>query len=516
MYKIMVVDDEQLTRTFLKNIIPKLHEKWIVVDEASDGEEACKQLAVQDVDLVVTDIKMPIMDGVALCKYIFHHHPHIQTVILSGYGEFDYAKQAISFNVTNYLLKPIVNEDLQKVLSDIAQDLDKRHDERIIHRNLLELSSKYKEELITKLLMAIVSQSHVQIKVLLPLIYELEINFIEEEGVIVILQLTDIALSQESFLKNSDLTNLLIYQTAMDILAHTTNKVFLDSHNNTLIYLPINNQADIQQTVYEIFEPINALFNKATSLDLVCYVGSKESEILQLYNSYLSATKNILHSMLISTQPHGTVIIANEDYSTDILDVLQQTLSTYAYALQKQDIITINYAKNNLLAFTNQHISPSSMNQFGLYIINQLSHLLLLTDSFVVQTLNINKLFDSLEKNLLKTADDLNENMIISTAKKYIYNHFNEPISLSMIAEHLSISPSYLSNLFHESVGQSYIKYLTEVRLKQAALLLQNDQNLTLEKIAKQVGYISVKHFSYVFKKSYHITPGEYRKNSKK
>ncbi|MDA3845586.1 MAG: response regulator, partial [Vallitaleaceae bacterium] len=235
MYKAMIVDDEQLTLSFLKTIIPKLSPKWQVISEASDGEQACSLLASGHYDLVITDIKMPIMDGVTLCETIHRDFPHIITVILSGYGEFEYAKKAIQYGVSNYLLKPIVNSELQVILNEIATILDQKEASNLEYLRLVQLSSKYKEDIATNLLQAIVSQAHIQIKSLFPLLYQLDINLMDEEGVILILQQSYVASPSKSASINITLTKLLIYKTALLALKGTTSSIFLDTGGNTLV-----------------------------------------------------------------------------------------------------------------------------------------------------------------------------------------------------------------------------------------------------------------------------------------
>jgi len=510
MYKIMIVDDEQLTRTFLKTIIPTLHPKWQVVAEPSDGEEACSMLATQHFDLVITDIKMPIMDGVALCEYIHLNFPHIITVILSGYGEFEYAKKAISFNVTNYLLKPIANEELQTMLNEIAFTLDQKTISNLEHLKLLQLSSKYKDEITTNFLQAIISQSHVQIKTLFPLLYQLDINLMDEEGVILLLQQSHITFSEKNTLKNLSLTKLLIYQTALEVLCATDNRVFLDSNSNTLIYMPLNQTIDLKEAVYVIHNSINKAFTETTSIELITYVGSIESDILQLGLSYDNSKKTLLQSMFSATESH--VLFYKDNLYSDHINQMTSMISTLGYALSTHDPITTKLMKDNLLEFSSSYILPTTTTYFCFYIINYLCNYLSLDNLNLVDVIDLQLGIDTLENILNKPImDDLAENKLVSKVKFFIIEHYHEPISLSLIADTLSVSPSYLSNLFHTSVGQSYVKYLTDVRMKQAALLLRSDKKITLEEITKKVGYISVKHFSYVFKKYFNMTTSEYR-----
>ena len=106
MYNILVVDDEKLMRTYLANIIPSLTDAYQVSGIAEDGREAIDLLNKQHYDVVITDIKMPEVDGLNLARYIHENHPDTVVIIVSGYNNFSYARKAIQYQVTDYLLKP--------------------------------------------------------------------------------------------------------------------------------------------------------------------------------------------------------------------------------------------------------------------------------------------------------------------------------------------------------------------------------------------------------------------------
>lgn len=506
----MIVDDEQLTRSFLKTMIPKLSPNWQVVGEASDGSEACALLAAGSYDLVITDIKMPIMDGIALCETIYLNFPHIVTVILSGYGEFEYAKKAIRYGVSNYLLKPIVNSELQAMLNEIATVLDQKESSNLEYLKLVQLSSRYKEDIGTNLLQAIVSQSHVQIKSLFPLLYQLDINLMDEEGVILVLQQSYAASLSKSTSVNAALTKLLIYQTALQALKGTHGKVFLDATGNTLVYLPLTQNDNLRKSVFQVHNSISSIFDQTLSVELNTYVGSVETDILQLSLSYENANNAILQAMFASKKTPVTFYL--DSLSSTLIEQLHNLLATLMYALNSHDTVTTKLTTDNLLEFATNHLSSWATTHFTVYVLDYLCQNLSLDNVNTHEVINLSEGIELIETMMNKPLlDNQAENTLVSKVKDYILNHYDEPISLSLIADVLSVSPSYLSNLFHESVGQSYIKYLTDVRMKQASLLLLNDKSMTLEEITKKVGYISVKHFSYVFKKHFNMTTSEYK-----
>lgn len=124
MYKIVVADDEKLARDVVIKYILFLHLNFEIVGRFSNGSDALDYIKDYDVDVVITDIKMPKMSGMELCKHICAIKPKCKIVILSGYGEFTYARQAIEYNVFNYLLKPLDLDELTDVLTRLNTILD--------------------------------------------------------------------------------------------------------------------------------------------------------------------------------------------------------------------------------------------------------------------------------------------------------------------------------------------------------------------------------------------------------
>lgn len=120
MYKALIVDDEPLMREYLGNNLNEINKEWICEDTASDGVYAIQYLQHKTYDAVITDIKMPAMDGIELSKYLYSNHPNLPIIIITGYNEFEYARAAVKLNVFDYLLKPLRDEELSAALSVIA------------------------------------------------------------------------------------------------------------------------------------------------------------------------------------------------------------------------------------------------------------------------------------------------------------------------------------------------------------------------------------------------------------
>ncbi len=123
-YNVLIVEDEGLLRRSLVRKITAFDLGFTVVGDVMDGEAAVRFLEDQLVHLVLTDIRMPVMDGLALAKHLYYTAPQIQVVILSGYGHFDYAQQAIRYGVKEYLTKPIDDDELRRMLRRLQMSLD--------------------------------------------------------------------------------------------------------------------------------------------------------------------------------------------------------------------------------------------------------------------------------------------------------------------------------------------------------------------------------------------------------
>jgi two-component system response regulator YesN len=529
MYKLLIVEDEQLTRNFLKQIIPKLCDKWEIVGDVMDGVDALEVLKHQSVDLILTDIKMPVMDGLELCKQVNKLYPEIHCAILSGYGEFDYAKSAIKYNVNSYLLKPIINDELRDMLVSIADICHKEQSDKIKFNDLILASNKYQEAIISKFLKAVITDSHIEVQSLYPILYDLNVNLFDAEAIIVILQITeDMLIKNNIKISNLILLKLLLFNTAKKHTKDISTKVFIDSNENTVLLIPIDEDCDFKKIITDIYEKIDNGYYKETDLHLFSIAGTKENELLQLNVSYENAKKAFLQTLFTKDEPSNIQLYSEQSYQKNI-KALHSYMANLIYTLHNNDTINQEVLSKDIGNFLYEQINDYYLLKTLNYIISQLKINIPLNEDVINKVYKV--LIDSKDsltdkknisafiinmsniiiENLHKKNSMCDENLLIEQTKQFIYKHYMEPISLSLIADELCISYSYLSNLFHELEGQSYIKFLTKVRLKHAANLLKNN-DLKLDYITKKVGYISVKHFSYVFKKYYGISPGEYRK----
>ncbi|MCJ7690535.1 MAG: response regulator, partial [Clostridiaceae bacterium] len=202
MYRILVVDDEPLTKEYMKKKIPIIDSRFTVTCEAMEGTEALTILKNQKIDLIITDIKMPLMDGLELSKQVSKDYPDIIIIVLSGYDEFEFAKEAMKYAVKDYILKPLVTEDLRKVLNNVAADIEKINTQKILQNKMLSLSKDSKKQISRNFLKAVVSESNMDIRIMYPILFKMKVSLIESEGTILLLKINEDSLFKKSISLN--------------------------------------------------------------------------------------------------------------------------------------------------------------------------------------------------------------------------------------------------------------------------------------------------------------------------
>ncbi|NOU90679.1 response regulator [Paenibacillus sp. LMG 31460] len=533
MNKVMIVDDEPLVREFLKLHFSQNHLDWEVADEAMDGQEAWEKLQEQRVDLVITDIKMPVVDGMELCRRLSQiDHPPI-VLILSGFDEFSMAQGAIRYGVHSYMLKPMVKDDLIETINQITDQLERKSREELAFLAMKNISKDSQSQVVKQFLKALVSDSSVEIKALYPLVFRLKVQLIETEGMIMVLDLHEDQLAMKGIpFSDKSIFRFILNQFASELSEESGGMgfVFLDEEQNTCVLMTGEDKNHIKQKCQLLYEKISSVMLTNTGVTVSGALGSYESELFQLQASYQIASRN-LHYRLFLDGPtlFDELTLLNEQPR---LNALELTMSSIQFALLDHNEIVYSMAINQYVDKM-EAFSVSSVLKFGIYLIRRLAKGMNEHRGEVLE-----RAYRHLQKNFQQSnvewtsestlilfretlgfftsgrneePNPVNEQDIVSRVKAYIYAHYSEPLSLALLAEKLGISSGYLSQIFHKTVQESYIKFLTRVRMDQAAKLLKAVPPEKVYDVSDKVGYVSVKHFSHVFKQHYNMPPGEFQ-----
>lgn len=539
MYQLLIVDDEPLTREFFKNSLSSINAEWECAGEAADGTEAVQFLENHQVDLIITDIRMPVMDGIELCRQVKVKNPDQEIVILSGYDEFSYAQQAIRFQVDRYLLKPIKIPALQETLEEASGIITKKHRQEVALSTLKNLSIDYKNHICRSYLKAIIENFQTEIKVLHPMLFKLKIDLMQAQGMILILRLDAESILLQK-LPGEDLPTFqyVLFQTAFEVIEKEEKSgfVILDSSENTIVYLTGDNAENLEQKCASVYARVLKLISENTGLTITGFAGCAYSDILEMVSSYHDALKyydlwavsgdNRLYSSKTVSEPMLQDVTRTQTLCVSILNHLAE-----------HDEVNFNIDLNSLLS----GMSEAGPKTVLSYLLLLLQYAVQVKDDFNLEQyiLYLQKISAAISKQakpfgrsavhewyaaILHSIwnhqgtppDQPGSQKLVEASKEFIYQHFSEPITLSQIADHFSVSPNYLSKIFHESAGESYIKFITRVRMKFAAKLLLSNPEYHVFTIAEKAGYYNLKHFNFVFKEYYGMTPTEYQNSKRK
>ncbi|HUC94318.1 MAG TPA: response regulator [Paenibacillus sp.] len=536
MYKVMLVDDEPLVRQYLRLHIQEQHPEWEIAADAMDGQEAWEKLQQEKVDLVITDIKMPLMDGIELCRLIHGMANAPQVMILSGYDEFALAQEAIRHGVRNYLLKPVVKEDLTEALDAVTSHLEIKNRESLAFFSQKSLSKESQAQVVKQFLKAVVSESAVEIKTLYPLIFRLKLQLIETEGVIMMLDLDEEQLVRKSIPYNDFMVfRFIVQQIAVEICGELGHGfVFLDEDQCTCVLVSGDDHGQILHRCSAVYRQVADAMLHHTVITVTGALGTMESELFHLHASYAAASRN-LQQRLYAGEP--ALFAPREDGGRsdgpDLLPSLGQSLAAVRFALFDRNEVAYTVALKQYIEHMPAY-TPRALAKFGIHMMKRL-----IDGKGELYGRGLEKAYRHLQRVFIerpegwtaesvlavyrdiaccfvprydgRQAEAADETDIASRAKAYIYTHYAEPLSLALLAEKLGVTPNYLSSAFHKAFQETYIKFLTRVRMEQAAKLLKDHPPEKVYDVADKVGYFSVKHFSHVFKQHYNLPPGEYQ-----
>ena len=520
MNHILVVDDEPLMRTWLSKSIPKHSTCFDVPNTARDGIEAIEYLKQAAYDVVITDIKMPGMDGLNLAKFIQENYPDTVVIIISGFNDFAYARKAIQYGVKDYLLKPLVDDDLIKLLNDISKRLQK-------HTPTL-LTNPTEEERANPramLFRAILEDDSDGIYQGYKVFSGTDTAPMLPYACVVQAALLPIARDNAVLPTEAHSRNYRQNLTVVSLCKKYNWTPFFGNNGDTYIVAEGETKAALIANLHEFQSDFSASFRFAQDANL--FAGRIVDDSMDL--SYSLASIAGLRSLPLFT--------SNELYSYALLSEYQQQIIEFEKANKKvlsdfdpSQETTLRTDIDQLCSLV-PHKNSAALWEMGCYMIQSITDRFLIEDTLLtsawkeltdfctsctggVSDANFSHaVYQSvvclLEKEQTITQDTM---PVIKMAKEYITQHFCESISLSEVADYCNVNSSYLSNLFHKQLGISYSKYLMQIRMERAAAYLKDSPETKIYEIGEKLGFVSTKHFISVFKKYYGVSPTIYQK----
>ncbi|WP_020614666.1 response regulator transcription factor [Sediminispirochaeta bajacaliforniensis] len=523
MYTVFLADDEKLIREGLAQTIPWDNLGLSLVGTAADGEKAYTEVCKLHPNIVITDIRMPLLNGLDLIKKIRKQDQDCHIVLITGYEEFEYALTAIQVGVSGFIVKPVEVPSLCRILSKIVNnlDIDSTNNDKIIklHEHVQHADEFASPHVLYKYLTGRLSKEH---------FFEYMPNHLVSFSycTLVMLQVDHFDNLTEDMDEKDifDFTQKLekvFFDLGMGVL-----KIIIEEAIGKYLLLFESNNRDELGNFTNLFIRKLRMVKSDLEYTTVCspsYRGIEHSiegyDFLCQYADYIfiwGANRDI--------QDTDVKSVASEKVfrNIDINKILQcislfdkKGIEQYFIKLEKiikdDNISSLNIKMIVSMIFSETLQILADINFPIASIIGNPSEEYKKIISCTTLTSMLGALMDFLFKICMVFDTNANINMhSIQLAKLFIDNHFFDPgLTLGKVAEELGFSPNYFSALFKQKVGKSFIDYLTNIRIAHAKKLIISGKFKTYE-ISKKCGYINPTYFSTIFKRRVGVTPSEY------
>lgn len=525
MLKVFLAEDERVVREGLRDMIPWEQYGFVFAGEASDGEMALPLVRKIKPDVLITDIKMPFMDGLAFSRLVSKELPGTKIIILSGYDDFSYAQQAIELHVDQYLLKPITRASMIQALEQTKAHIEEERDQEDYRRRFIRESQEYEHYARRVFFEKLISG---QLRV--PEIYEqasrLELELDAEEYNIVLFTLQPM----ESATAYSEQSAALQDNLLQGFLQFPDFLVFRGSALSYAVLLK-GSKGQLGTLTQRCVELIQQRCTGAeTLMDWYVAAGTPTERLSSLPHCYSAANHALAYRHLLP----NTHILKTE------MAERSGKLSAYSAVDQGRldPMLIQGFIQNGLETeiedFTNEFFDglgdacDSLMFRHYLLLSARINALAAaeklglergelakrLPQPELDAPLALREYFTQVLRCAVAMRDEESIRQsggIVDSAIEYIDHHFTEEnISLNTVARAINVSTNYLSAMFSQKMGQSFVEYLTQKRMTRAKQLLRQSGKRSGE-VAAEVGYRDPRYFSFVFKKTQGCTPREYR-----
>ena len=538
--KVFLVEDEMVIRRGIKNSIDWEKEGYIFCGEASDGELAYPMIIKEKPDILITDIRMPFMDGLELCKLVKKELPNIKILILSGYDEFDYAKEAIRLGVTEYLLKPISSGKLLEALNGVSESIRREKEDKDLVRKYMEEMRENTEHEKQKFFEQMIA-GNLSMADALETGKKYEMNLSAGMYNLLLFRFT---LGKENR-KSGELLGEAEY--AIEKLTERLEYVFEFQRGveGWAFLLMADNEEQMSERVKELSKDLEEIMKNYSTIAYFGGIGQPVARLRELEESFREAERALAARFTMELNRIISVEDIRMAQNVDTLDDIEITsfgeIEKTRTMLEK---FLNNGAEDEIDEFVDVYINELPEENLKSVLMRQY----IIMDAYIVMMSFCEKI-EGIEgemqaqseelKNSMKTIQTLEEiknyirmllkkiigvrdtisgrrySDIIEIAKDQIRKtYMSDEISLNTIAAEVGMSPSYFSSIFSKEMGKTFVEYLTEIRMDRAKELLMCS-SMKISEIGYEVGYKDPHYFSYIFKKTQNCTSKEFRARGK-
>jgi two-component system response regulator YesN len=519
-YKVFLVEDEIVTREGIRDNVDWGAAGFELCGDAADGEIALPLIEESKPDVLITDIKMPFMDGLQLSKIVRERLPWVKIIILSGHDEFDYAQSAVKLGVTEYLLKPVSAQDLNKTLIGLSRTLDQESQER---EKLIALQSKVEDNLV-------LSREKFLLKLVMGGVSSAEaITQSQQLGLDVVARYYLVVLIRIELCQNSQPFDYQEYQQVEQIVSQLVGNnldVFLTKKDLEELILLIKGDS-LEQLVEEgdfLAGLIKNEVENRTTCNLILEVGSHQERLSDIHHSFAEALVKSKFVESSPTIPQNNMErveklkmdhVAIENYikfgtAQKFDDFFFDTLQPIVEIAQESYLVK-HYLFVDVILTATQFVSNLGEEA------EELAQHVHEIEKILNEITSTEQIKEELRK-IFVTAIAIRNNqadseriLVLQQAKAYLDEHFADPeLKMPKVAQKFNISPNHFRTIFHQEFGTTFRDYLGKLRINRAKELLRTT-NLKCSEVAYQSGFNDPHYFSFVFKKKTGLTPLQFR-----
>ncbi len=538
MSKVIIADDEKKVCQLIYMLVDWKEFDMEVAAIVNNGIEVLEQVREHAPDLIITDIRMPGLNGLEMIEQVKAADNTIEFIIISGYRHFEYAQTAIKFGVNDYLLKPIKKEDLVSTLSKMQIKLQEKNDlrkgreqlKKDLESNKVKLrKGLFTDILFTGVITGVMNKTNLTID---KINSEYNYNFQKGYFQTVCLKLDHVRLL------NYGNTSILEEKT-VDLLKKILRPVCHDFgvyFDNNTVFCILNYAPEQVKEIRKLLKTVidenilqDAIYQQ---LEVTIGLGSPVTDVTYLMESFKKSDYALQQRLFLGT---GKVLEFEAETGENLADspIFYDFNRNFTAALNNLDLAAVikdlETLKRNLLKraeTTGHEILQMTKEVCNVYLLSMRANKAVVSnaDHFINDfneaagdCSSVQELFKLLNKtiseSLNKVIEDRKQVNIkpIRMAKQYIENNYMKSISLDEVSAHVGFNATYFSTLFKKETGNTFLEYLSSVRMNQSKELLK-ETNKSIVTICEEVGYSDIKYFTKSFKKFTGLKPNEYRK----
>jgi two-component system, response regulator YesN len=533
MLKMIIADDEFIVRDGLSTIIPWQEYGIQVIAEAADGQEAydlCRELKP---DILFTDIRMPLMDGLEVAMKLKEEESNIRIIIISGVQDFNYAKTALQVNAQGYILKPVKLDELKEVVEKVARGIimdqnktiELQQLKRQLHENLPVVREKFLRNLITGY--------YQKEQLIWDKLQYFQVPLEPGESIMAaVLQIDDYnRITESRSEEDKQLLSFSVSNITEEIVNNHAVGISSSIHENEFVLL-FNQKSQLPERCMEICDEIASSIAKYLKISVSIGLGRPVSSILQIplsYDDAVTALQYRFYTGSSSILNIGDVKQSSENLdSIHLYDAENKLMSCMksgddgGILLSIDDIfksfspdvkLPVDYVQSICIELV-------CMASRTLCELQESIDSIVCSRSQILDTIYRTETFLGLKEYMLSLFTEIagyfsrkftqKNNKVVSRIKELIHQQYMLNIGVGDISKEVFLSPNYISLIFKQETGTTIVEYITQVRMEAAKKLLRETEMKVLE-VAETVGYENPQYFSTVFKKYSGIHPQQFR-----